>query len=206
MSIHNWYHADALHYHMGTASAGTTRTNSLGDHFHSCGSHVQDDVATGEFRKCSWSLVAPVSLQHGRSTHLHRLCLQFSHVVLLHVCSKLFFPVRRRRGSGSAISPADFLGLERRFAGAGLVLVVIGGSTIDSCTGAGACSSLCVVGSCSGLRVRTRSSALLGFGQGSAPMFCSSWSPLSISPCERTNTGTSLSLVSCSAAPDHVPS
>src|SRR5450830_945111 len=99
MSIHNWYHADALHYHMGTASAGTTRTNSLGDHFHSCGSHVQDDVATGEFRKCSWSLVAPVSLQHGRSTHLHRLCLQFSHVVLLHVCSKLFFPVRRRRGS-----------------------------------------------------------------------------------------------------------
>src|SRR5659263_188661 len=99
MSIHNWYHVGALHYHMGTASAGTTRTNSLGDHFHSCGSRVQDDVATGEFRKCSWSLVAPVSLQHGCSTHLHRLCLQFSHVVLLHVCSKPFFPVRRRRGS-----------------------------------------------------------------------------------------------------------
>src|SRR5664280_1050453 len=109
---------------------------------------------------------------------------------------------RRSKPRKSAMSLADFLGLERRFAGVGLVPVVIGGSTIDSCTGAGACSSLCVVGSCSGLRVRTRSSALLGFGHGSAPMFCSSWSPLSISPCEWTNTGTNLKVVSCSARYD----
>src|SRR5450830_266423 len=87
------------------ASAGTTRRNPLGCYFCAGGSRIQDDVPAGEVGMCVQFLLADVSLRHGWSSPLlHRLRLQSSHVVLLHVCSKLFSPVRSRRGSAQQCS------------------------------------------------------------------------------------------------------